>query len=217
VSRGFIGVVLTDVTPDVQRSLKLTVSRGALVQDVSADSPAERAGIKPYDVILNVDGREILTNEELIRDISGRQPGSLTRLDLLRDGRRVAAQVKLTERPRDTAAADPLPAQRHAAVPADTPLGLTVREFDPLFAKRLDIPASVRGIIVVRVDPTGAAFMPAMRRGFVIMEINRQPVQSVADYERIVGASRAGDALAFYGYDPSFGQRSLILVTVDAK
>jgi S1-C subfamily serine protease len=59
--------------------------------------------------------------------------------------------------------------------------------------------------------------MPAMRRGFVIMEINRQPVQSVADYERIVGASRAGDALAFYGYDPSFGQRSLILVTVDAK
>ena len=217
VSRGFIGVVLTDVTPDVQRSLKLTVARGALVQDVSGDSPAERAGIKPYDVILSVDGRDILTNEELIRDISGRQPGSVTRLELLRDGRRLPAQVKLTERPRDSAAADPLPVERRSAVPADTPLGLTVREFDPLFAKRLDIPASVQGIIVVRVDPTGAAFVPAMRRGFVIMEINRQPVRTVADYDRIVGASRAGDALAFYGYDPSVSQRSLILVTVDAK
>jgi serine protease Do len=217
VSRGFIGVVLTDVTPDVQRSLKLTVARGALVQDVSGDSPAERAGIKPYDVILSVDGRDILTNEELIRDISGRQPGSVTRLELLRDGRRVAAQVKLTERPRDTAGAEPLPVERRSAVPADTPLGLTVREFDPLFAKRLDVPASVHGIIVVRVDPTGAAFVPAMRRGFVIMEINRQPVRTVEDYDRIVGASRAGDALAFYGYDPSISQRSLILVTVDAK
>ena len=218
VSRGFIGVVLTDVTPDLQRSLKLTVSRGALVQDVSGDSPAERAGIRPYDVILSVDGRDVLTNEELIRDISGRQPGSLTRLELLRDGRRVAAQVKLTERPRDTTGTDSLPAQRRgSAVPEDTPLGLTVREYDPLFAKRLDIPAAVQGVIVVRVDPTGAAFVPAMRRGFVIMEINRQPVRTVADYDRIVGASRAGDALAFYGYDPSVGQRSLIIVTVDAK
>jgi len=218
VSRGFIGVVLTDVTPDLQRSLKLTVSRGALVQDVSGDSPAQRAGIQPYDVILNVDGREILTNEELIRDISGRQPGSVTRLELLRDGRRVAAQVKLTERPRDTAGADPLPGQRRqGGVPAEMPLGLTVREFDPVFARRLDVPSSVQGVIVVRVDPTGAAFVPAMRRGFVIMEINRQAVRTVADYDRIIGASRAGDALAFYGYDPSFGQRSLILVTVDAK
>jgi serine protease Do len=218
VSRGFIGVVLTDVTPDLQRSLKLAVSRGALVQDVSGDSPAERAGIRPYDVILSVDGREVLTDEELIRDISGRQPGSVTRLELLRDGRRVPAQVKLTERPHDTAGNDSLPAQRRGtAVPEDTPLGLTVREYDALFAKRLDIPVSVHGVIVVRVDPTGAAFVPAMRRGFVIMEINRQPVRNVADYDRIVGASRAGDALAFYGYDPSVGQRSLILVTVDAK
>src|ERR671929_1295592 len=70
VSRGFIGVVLTDVTPDLQRSLDLSVTRGALVQDVADGSPAERAGIRPYDIILSVDGRDVWTNEELIRDIS---------------------------------------------------------------------------------------------------------------------------------------------------
>ena len=128
-------------------------------------------------------------------------------------------QVKLTERPRDPGGADPLPAQRRfsPASPSDQPLGLTVREMDSTFVRRMEIPSSVQGIVVVRIDPAGAAFVPAMRRGFVIMEINRQPVRSVADFARIVAAARTGDALAFYGYDPGVGQRSIILATVDAK
>ncbi|HEU4787511.1 MAG TPA: trypsin-like peptidase domain-containing protein, partial [Gemmatimonadaceae bacterium] len=70
VSRGFIGIILTDVTPDLQRSLHLTVSRGALVQDIAPNSPGERAGIRAYDVVTAVDGRTIWTNDELIREIS---------------------------------------------------------------------------------------------------------------------------------------------------
>jgi serine protease Do len=219
VSRGFIGVVLTDVTPDLQRSLKLPVARGALVQDVSDDSPAARAGIRPYDIIATVDGREIWTNEELIRDISGRLPGTVARLELLRDGRRQSAQLKLTERPRDVAATEPgLPRRRGAPLlQDDAPLGLTVRDLDAGYARRMAIPSSVRGVLVMRVDPAGAAFAPAMRRGFVIMEINRQPVPTAADFQRVVSATRTGDALAFYGYDPSVGQRGFVLATVDRQ
>jgi len=221
VSRGFIGVVLTDVTPDMQRSLKLPVSRGALVQDVTENSPAARAGLKPYDVILTVDGREIWTNEELIRDISGRQPGSAARLDLLRDGRRQTTQVKLVERPADLGAPDESPSPRPSRLPAPEPtdrsLGLTVREMDAAFVHRMAIPSSVQGVVVTRVDPVGAAFVPAMRRWFVIMEINRQPVRSVADFDRLLGTARTGDALAFYGYDPAVGQRLLVLATVDTR
>src|SRR3954454_6002195 len=112
VSRGFIGVTLMDVNAELQRSLKLPVSRGALVQDVRADSPGERAGLRAYDVIITVDGREVWTNEELIRDISGRQPGTSARLEILREGHRETAQVKLIERmPADSPSADgrPLP------------------------------------------------------------------------------------------------------------
>ena len=72
-------------------------------------------------------------------------------------------------------------------------------------------------MVVVRIDPAGPAFVPAMRRGFVIMEINREPVRSVADFERIVAAARTGDALAFYGYDPSVGQKEIVMATVDAR
>ena len=218
VSRGFIGVVLTDVTPDLQRSLKLAVARGALIQDVTEGSPADRAGLRAYDIILTVDGREVLSNEELIRDISGRQPGTVARLEVLRDGRRQTSQIKLTERPRDLAGAEPRPPVRQpSAIAGDAPLGLTVRDLDSDFVARMVVPASVAGVVVVRVDPAGASFVPAMRRGFVIMEINRQPVRSVADFDRLVAAARTGDALAFYGYDPSVGQRGFVLATVDSR
>jgi len=220
VSRGFLGVVLTDVTPDMQHSLNLTVSRGALVQDVNDGSPAARAGIRPYDVILTVEGREVWTNEELIHDISGRQPGTLARLDILRDGRRQTMQVKLTERPLRDGPRDVTPAAPRrpvTPVPADPALGLTVRDLDQGFAHRMELPSSVQGIVVVRVDPAGPAFVPAMRRGFVIMEINRQPVRSVADFQRLMNAASTGDALAFYGYDPSVGQREIVMATVDGR
>ena len=222
VSRGFIGVALTDVTQDLQRSLHLSVSRGALVQDVTANSPAERAGLRAYDIIVSVDGHDVWTNEELIRDISARQPGTTAHLDVVRDGRRLLTSVRLTERPpRNGAAADDADrgigarAAVPAVVPNEPPLGLTVRDLDSGFARRLDVPDSVRGVIVAKVDPAGASFVPAMRRGFIIMEINRQPVRSMADFARILATARPGDSLAFYGYDPMQAQRTFVTATVD--
>jgi serine protease Do len=220
VSRGFIGVGLTDVTPAMQRALSLSVSRGAMVQDVSAESPAERAGLRPYDIILEVEGRQVLSNEELIRDISSRQPGSVARLEVLRDGRRHQLQVKLAERPpRERADGleefGPRPTRPQRPEPEQTPLGLTVRELDRSFMGRLEVPGTVSGVVISRVDPTGAAFQSLLRRGFVIMEINKQPVRSVAEYQRIISAARPGDVLAVYVYNPSLGERSLVTVTVE--
>jgi serine protease Do len=219
VSRGYMGVLLTDVTPALQRSLSLGTSRGALVQDVTGGSPAERAGVRAYDVIVDVEGRDIVSNEELIRDISARQPGSVARLGVQRDARRVTIPVKLAERPvrDDTEPQDPVDSRGRGRAPESVPepLGLTVRTLDRGFIGRLEVPESVHGVIVSRVDPTGAAFSALVRRGFVIMEINRKPIRSVADYQRIVSAARPGDVLALYYYDPTLAQRALVTVTVE--
>jgi S1-C subfamily serine protease len=95
------------------------------------------------------------------------------------------------------------------------PLGIAVRDLDRTFIGRLEIPANVQGVVISRVDPTGSGFQALLRRGYVIMEINRTPVRSVADYHKVVGAARAGDILAMYIYDPTLAQRSLVTVTVE--
>jgi serine protease Do len=95
------------------------------------------------------------------------------------------------------------------------PLGLTVRELDRSFVGRLEIPGTVNGVVISRVDPTGAGFQALLRRGFVIMEINKRPVATVAEYQRIVTAARPGDILVFYVYDPTLTQRLLVSVTVE--
>ncbi len=220
VSRGFIGVTLTDVTPALQQALRLTVSRGAVVQDVAVNSPAERAGLRPYDVIVDVDGRSVGSNEELIREISTRPPGSTARLQLVRDGRAQAMAVQLAERPRRgeelVGAAAPTGGKPAPAIgtPAPSPLGIAVREIDRTRMGRPEVAEGVRGVLIRSVDQAGPAYA-VLRRGFVIMEINRQATPTVAAYGRLVSAAKRGDVVAIYYYDPTLGQRALVTVTVE--
>ncbi|MGH9330805.1 MAG: trypsin-like peptidase domain-containing protein, partial [Vicinamibacterales bacterium] len=226
VSRGFIGVTLTDVSPDLQRSLHLPTTRGALVQDVSERSPGDRAGIRPYDLILSVEDREIWTNDELIRDISARQPGSAARLRVLRDGRERNVVVKLAERPTGREDGDvinrqgrepqsPAPADSAGLQTPEQRLGVSVRELDDAFIRRAAIPPSVEGVVVSRIDAAGPAFQSGLARGKVIMEINRQPIRSMRDFERVVSAIRPGDAIALYVFDPRLRQREIIALSID--
>jgi serine protease Do len=121
--------------------------------------------------------------------------------------------VKLAERP---AREDELQAQpaAPAASEAPVPLGLSVREMDRAFITRFEIPEDVRGVVVMRVDPTGPAHQ-TLRRGIVILEINRRPTRSLLEYQQIVGRLRAGEVLAIYYYDPTLAQRGLVTLTVD--
>ena len=223
VSRGYMGVLLTDVTAPLQRALGLEVARGALVQDVTGDSPADRAGVHVYDVIVDVEGADISSNEDLIRNISARPPGSIAKVQLVRDGRRLTFPIRLTERPRADKATDGVETMpggsgrsvRPAVEAPELPLGLTVRDMDRGFIGRLAIPDSIQGVIVTRVDPTGAAFSAQIRRGLVIIEINRQPVRTVEDYQRIVRSAKAGDVLALLYYDPANAQRAVLTVVVE--
>ena len=80
VARGFMGVALTDVDPDLQRSLRLGSTQGALVQDVTSGSPGQRAGLRTYDLIVAIDGKRIASNDEIIREVARRGPGTLARL-----------------------------------------------------------------------------------------------------------------------------------------
>ena len=82
-----MGVTLSDVDPDLQRSLRLASTHGALVQDVTSGSPGHRAGLRAYDLITGIDDKRVANNNEIIREVARRGPGTLARLHVMRDGR----------------------------------------------------------------------------------------------------------------------------------
>jgi serine protease Do len=220
VSRGYMGVGLRDVDADLERSLKLSVDHGALVQDITTGSPADRAGLRPYDVITSLDDRTIGNDDQLIREISARAPGSAARLHLVRDGREQTITVKLAERPareRDKPDSSPSPPERTKNDAETLPLGLLVREIDRQTADRLELPRQLHGVLITRVEPMSASFDGGIERGTVLLEINRQSVESVSDYRRVARAAHPGDILTLYIYAPDLDQRQLKTIRVEDR
>jgi serine protease Do len=218
VSRGYIGVMLRDVDPDLQRSLNLAIDEGALVQDVTEGSPAERAGIRPYDVIVRFNQTRVETDDELIREISSQKPGSAAELRLLRDGREHTFTVKLAERPaRTLTATEPARAPAAARPELDPVLGLTVRDLDAGAFNRFQLPRQTRGVLITRVEPLSVAYDAEVESGSVLLEINRQPIQSADDYRRLALQANPGDVLTLYLYSPELQQRQLKTVRVEGR
>ena len=220
VSRGYIGVTLRDVDADVQASLNLPVNRGALIQDVNRDSPGDRAGLRPYDTVVALDDRPMANDDQLIHEIASRAPGSAVHLTLIRDGHDASVTVTLAERP----GREKERGRGGAQTPADRskpgreePLGFIVRDLDRKTADRLDIPKAMHGVLVTKVDPLGASFDAGIERGVVLLEINRQPVESAADYRRLARGAHTGDVLALYVYYPDIEQRRLVTVRVEDR
>jgi serine protease Do len=223
VSRGYIGVALRDVDPDVQRSLNLSVAHGALVEDVTEGSPGQRAGLRAYDVIVSLDDHGVVNDDQLIREISMRTPGSPARIRLVRDGHEQTITLKLAERPAREATerkVDAVPPPAAAAPRKPDPdgmLGLSVRDLDHATAERLDLPRAMKGVLVTRVEPMSSSFDADVQRGNVLLEINRQVVESVGDFRRIARGARPGDILTLYIYAPDVDQRQLKTIRVEER
>jgi serine protease Do len=217
VERGYMGVTLRDVDPDLQASLKLARTDGALVQDVKAGSPAARVGLRPYDVIVSFDGRPVRTQDRLSRDIAERQPGSAAGLEYWRDGRTHVVTVRLAERPKEAIERVAPAEERSTQRTGPGELGLSLIEIDDSNAHRFDFPSGMTGLLVQRVEPLSAAYDGGIDRGTLILEINRQPVNSIAGYRRIVGTARPGEVLAFYLYEPELEQRAIRTVRTESR
>ncbi len=218
VSRGYIGIGPRDIDVDLQRSLKLPIADGALVQDVADGSPAERAGLRPYDIVVSFNRQAIGNGDDLVRAISSHTPGTSAEIRVLRDGREQSLTVKLAERPLRPGVTAPSSTSGPAgdrAADQEPVLGLTVRELDATAFNRYSLPSDTRGVLITRVEPLSASFDANVQRGTVLIEINRTPVRTVADYRRIARAARAGDILVLYVYVPDPGERRLITVQVD--
>jgi serine protease Do len=184
VVRGWLGVSIQAVTDDMARSLRLKESKGAIVSDVTGDSPADKAGVKPGDVVIGVDGRPVEDNGDLSRYIASKAPGSTVNLRVLREGgQEQTLAVKLGTFPEEGAEGEG-ESGKHGQ------LGMTLRNLTPDMADRLELPRTAKGVVVVAVEAGDAAEDAGLSRGDVIVSVNGAPVGSVAEFEKEIDRAR---------------------------
>jgi serine protease Do len=171
--------------------------------------------LQTYDVIVALDDEPIDGNDSLVQSIAARQPGSTASVQVVRDGRPMRLTLKLAERPqreRQTARVSEQPSDRRGSL-----LGLSVREVDARTSARFGLPEGARGVVVSGVEPMSPAFDADIARGHLLLEVNREPVQSAEDFRRLTDRARPGDIYTVYLYKPELNQRALETLKIDQR
>lgn len=179
VTRSQLGVMIQPVTPELAKEFNLPQPSGALVGEVNRRSPAERAGLKSGDVIVEFDGRKVEDSRQLRLLVAQTAPGTTVRLKLIRDGRPEEIKVTLEEMPAGgLSRGERGPGGLRRGQGTDALDGVTVDDLDARTRRQFGIPPGVRGVIVTEVEPRSPAASAGLQPGDVIQEINRQPVES---------------------------------------
>jgi len=179
VVRGYLGVGIQDLTQDLAKSFGVKSAKGALVGNVAEDSPAERAGLKQGDVIVAYQGKPIEDPGALQRDVTRTAVGTKALLKIIRDGHEQEVTVTIGEQSEAAKVASTDPSMENALA------GMEVQNLDRQLARELGLSGKVQGVVVVNVEPDSQADRAGLAQGDVIQQINRHPVKSVKDYEKI--------------------------------
>jgi serine protease Do len=189
VVRGWLGVGIQRVTPDLAKSFGLKEAAGALVSKVFEDTPAARAGLKQGDIILSFDGKKIEDSSELPRVVASTPVGKEVNIQLFRDGKTISVQAKIAEMEEKKKEAE-------KERPLEKPVGILVQDVTPEIARSLGMERP-RGIVVAQVEPGSPADEAGMRRGDVILEVDRKPIENVEAFRKVIREAKEQAVLLF--------------------
>jgi serine protease Do len=181
VTRGWLGVAIQPVTPDLAQSFGVEGEKGALVADVTKDSPADKAGLKSGDIILEFDGKQIQEMNNLPRLVAATPIGKKVKVKFLRNGK-AETVMAIIEQLKDGGES----AQTGAV---QERMGMTVEELNPDLAARIGI-KETKGVVVMAVKPGGLAEEAGIAAGDVIKEINGTTIHTAADFTKAVSARK---------------------------
>jgi len=193
VSRGYLGIILQNIDDNLVKALKLNNAEGALVGDIEAGSPADKAGIKRGDVITQFDGTNIKSSTQL-RNLAARtQPGSKVKVTVIRGGNQKELSVTLGERPQKMAADQP--SSKTLTNQLENTLGFELQNLTPDIAGQLGYNKE-KGIVITSVASGSAAEDAGLQSGDLIKEVNRREVSTVAEFNRELSKIKKGDSVA---------------------
>jgi len=178
VTRAYLGVMAQEVTPSIAKAFHEPEVRGALIGDVTPNSPAGKAGLEKGDIILDIDGKPVNNSAELRMHVSLMAPGTKVDVKVFRDGAEKTLPLTLAEMPTETARNEPPENSSEDALQ-----GITVENVTARTAQQLGLPPAATGVVVSKVDPDSKAADSGLKRGDVIQEVNHKPVRNTADFE----------------------------------
>ena len=175
VIRGWLGVMIQDVTPDLAKSFGLKETKGVLISDVTEGSPAAKAGLKRGDVVKGFDGHEVENAHTLSRLVAATQPNSKAKVDIIRDGKGETIEITIGTMPQQVEGQLPEKA---------TAWGLSVQDITPELAQQLGLNPDEQGVVISGVAPGSPAGEAGLRAGDVVKQVNRQKVHNLNDYNQ---------------------------------
>ncbi len=197
VIRGWLGVTIQDMTPELAEKFGLKTTAGALVSDVFKDSPAQKAGIKRGDVITEYDGKVITSVSSLRNMVAQSKVGSEVEITVVRNSTRNKFRVVVNELPKEFSEVSSAPPDEK---PDDVKAlaGITVTELTGAIAKQLGIDQSEKGVVVLNVDSDSAAQEAGIKKGDVIQEIDRKRIYSIDDWKKIVSGIKPDEMVVIF-------------------
>jgi len=183
VTRGYLGIVIQELTPELASSFDLDRNQGILIAQVTKDTPAAEAGLKQGDVIITYQGKPVTKVGDFRNRVSLSSPGSREQLTIIRDGKRRNISVTIGTLSKDEMAAE-------ASTQSTDELGLTVQTITPQLAEQFNAKAG-EGVVVTQVRPDSIAASAGIESGSIIVQVNRIPIANAEDFKREVKKSSA--------------------------
>ena len=185
ISRGYLGIFPQDIDDGLAQQFNLPDDNGALVGDVTPDSPAQKAGVRSGDVIESVNGKTITGAENLKLTVSQLEPGTAATLKVIRNGLTKTIVVTLGELPDNARVSSNHDGTDSETTHADMLDGVTVADIEPEIRQQLHVPSSIQGALVSEVDENSNSAEAGLKQGDIIIEINKQPVTDANDAVRL--------------------------------
>lgn len=197
ITRGWLGVSIQEVTPELAKQFGVENSKGALVTDIFRGSPAERAGLKRGDVIVEFNGRAIKDVETLRNMTAQSELGSTVKLKVMRDRKPIFIDAIIAELPKESVEA--IPEKMKEGMREENALaGFSVIELTPEIAKQIGLHNEEKGAVVVRVEPDSSAEEAGLKKGDVIQEINKKGIRSLSEFNSIASRIKKGDTMLLF-------------------
>jgi serine protease Do len=203
-----IGIYPRDLTEGMVKQLKLKSKAGALINSVEADSPAEKADLKRYDVIVRVNGEPVKNGDDLRFKIADIQPGAKVNLVIVRDGKEMNVTAVVDE-------LNPEPEKGQVAS-ADKDIGLSVAALSPANARRYGL-RTTEGLLITEVRPGSEAYRENLAAGMIIIEVNRKKVTTVREFENILKTTESGDEVILLVRQELEGRSQDFIATVKVR